>query len=777
MRENRVTIRLTMKLEIRNAAVVRKQRVWRNARKSRGGTPWSLLPIALASPPEQGVELKSFLFTIKLWEFPCLMLRIFLSWVLFLGFCTASAHALEISENFSFFKLTQGIEFLEDADHTLTAQKIIDDSTEFQMSQGIPSFGFRKSTYWFRAQVQNTAGRERPLVLEIAYPHIGSINVYEIRGKEILQKTHTGRDAIGHVDAVSYRNFNLPLILPKGESRTLLFELQTDGMIQFPLNIWSQAEFAKNVVQDTAILGLFYGVLIIMAIYNFFLFLSTRDKSYFFYVLYLISFGLFQLSLDGLGNQLFWGNYPWWGSRSIALGLALAQIFVFFIAVNYLQLHQMPVWFRKVFQGQWIFTVLFTVVLLFLPYSISIRIATVTTITCVITVLSCGIISYRAKYLPARFFILAFTSFALGATIYALKALGVLPSHPLVENAPRIGAALEMALLSIGLADRFNQLKKDKEIAQQEALALKDQLAQSLEKQVQERTASLHSALDQLKETQQNLVESEKKSALTVVSAGIAHELNNPLNYIAGGVPNLKRELVEVEHMILSVFDDEAGLEAEALAFRKILTDKFKNSRYILRDLETGVRKTSEVVEEIRGMTEVDGRVVERIVLADIIRRELLRARTLLIAEEIKKKIRVVLKNVPGLTLETNPFMFARSIRNVLHNAISFVILNSDAPEIRVEVKSEDSRVFIEISNNGPAIQPSEENRLFDLFYTTKQIGAGRGTGLSLARSLLENISGEVYLADNGILSGFVKFTIALPLVTAAANAQAVEVA
>ena len=105
--------------------------------------------------------------------------------------------------------------------------------------------------------------------------------------------------------------------------------------------------------------------------------------------------------------------------------------------------------------------------------------------------------------------------------------------------------------------------------------------------------------------------------------------------------------------------------------------------------------------------------------------------------------------------LEGNPAIWGRSIRNVLHNALFYAQQAEAAePEIRLTLKPEAGAVALEIANNGLVIESRHQAKIFDMFFTTKPVGQGKGTGLSLAQMLLSQQGGTTALLDAGRTSG-----------------------
>jgi hypothetical protein len=103
--------------------------------------------------------------------------------------------------------------------------------------------------------------------------------------------------------------------------------LQSEGSIQAPLTLWSSTAYLEDQPVRLYVLGLIYGVLLGMLVYNLFIYLSVRDTSYLYYIVYIASFGLYQLSVNGAAVQYFWPDNPWWANAATPFFIGCAGLF------------------------------------------------------------------------------------------------------------------------------------------------------------------------------------------------------------------------------------------------------------------------------------------------------------------------------------------------------------------------------------------------------------------------------------------------------------------
>lgn len=247
-----------------------------------------------------------------------------------------------------------------------------------------------------------------------------------------------------------------------------------------------------------------------------------------------------------------------------------------------------------------------------------------------------------------------------------------------------------------------------------------------LEEKVSERTNELKSTLKNLQETQKQLIKKEKMAALGVLTAGVAHEINNPLNYIMGGYVGLDNELkannIEIDQRI-SVY---------------------------LEGIKTGVDKAAEIVKGLNQLNRNNESYNEKCDIHSILDNSLL-----ILNIKLEKRIEI-LKNYSSEVLLTlgNTGKLHQVFINILSNAIDSIEQNG---KISITTNSENKKIKIIIEDNGCGIPDKNLNKILDPFFTTKDPGKGTGLGLSITNTIIEQHKGKLQ-----ILSTVGKGTIVL---------------
>jgi len=228
-------------------------------------------------------------------------------------------------------------------------------------------------------------------------------------------------------------------------------------------------------------------------------------------------------------------------------------------------------------------------------------------------ILVTAIIISNKNYRPAKFFLFAWILFLTGLFIYILRDIGFLPYNSFTNYTIPVGSALETILLSFALADRINTLKKEKELTQ---VKMYDEMKKNrdiirnqknnLEKMVDDRTQSLEKTntnlqetLDNLKATQSQLVDAEKMASLGQLTAGIAHEINNPINFVSSNISPLRQDISDLLEILnkYQTFASENNIEAlkeiENEAKSLELDYSISEINDLLNGIEEGAKRTS----------------------------------------------------------------------------------------------------------------------------------------------------------------------------------------
>ncbi len=266
------------------------------------------------------------------------------------------------------------------------------------------------------------------------------------------------------------------------------------------MKIRSYEVFNSYSNKEYLLLGIYYGLLILIATYNLFLYISIRDNSHLFYIFYVTAIGIRSLEGDGLGFQFIWPSFP---QLNQWLHFAPQLLLISFAAyaINFLELRKKnTIYYKVIFYSLAIYFMLY-LVNLFFPVSY----LQVSFLLPFMVTYGVSVIIYMKGYKPARFFVLGYSLLIVSQILYLLTSLGLYLQNEIliliVVYGLNIGFVIETFIFSIALADKIKIFKNEKETAQQTIIDqlkinedLKDKVNRELESKVSERTSELEKA-------------------------------------------------------------------------------------------------------------------------------------------------------------------------------------------------------------------------------------------------------------------------------------------
>ena len=236
---------------------------------------------------------------------------------------------------------------------------------------------------------------------------------------------------------------------------------------------------------------------------------------------------------------------------------------------------------------------------------------------------------------------------------------------------------------------------------------------------LEERNAELHEAMDKLRRAQDNLVRSEKLASMGRLVAGIAHEINNPVNAVINSLGPL-------EDAVKRIGAGEGGPPAEIA----------KEAEEILAVVQRGAARTKAIVQALHGYARGDESVQREVNLARSV------DETLGLLQHRLRGVKVVKEVEPNATIRGFPGQVDQVLMNLLTNAAQAI--GDREGTIRVTAQNQDARVLLTVADDGPGIPKDVLPHIFDPFFTTKDVGEGSGLGLSIVHGIIERHGGHI---------------------------------
>ncbi len=332
----------------------------------------------------------------------------------------------------------------------------------------------------------------------------------------------------------------------------------------------------------------------------------------------------------------------------------------------------------------------------------------------------------------------------------------------LKDRLGRLGSSIRHAL-------REREMRREREEAQNRLEDVHRRL-ESAFSQLQVTHDQLEDAYEQLKENQAQLVQAEKLSSLGQLTAGIAHEINNPVGFVRSNLERLA-DYAGVFTTMLDAYEraekriTEGGIDAAvelAPLFEEVhrlrgerKVDFMREDIHVLiAESCTGVEQITEIVQGLRDFSRIDEPDFQS---ANV--NEGIEATLRLIWNELKYRfdVRTQLGDLPDI--HCHPGQLNQVFMNLLLNAAQ---ATPDKGVITIETKAEEDHVVVHVSDSGEGIDPDVLPKIFEPFYTTKPVGQGTGLGLSISYGIIKRHNGEIFV-DSEPGEG-TTFTIRLPI-------------
>lgn len=352
------------------------------------------------------------------------------------------------------------------------------------------NFGYTRGDVWLRTQVRNDSSEPQRWMVEFEYPFLDYVTLYTLR-QQLRSVQRSGSAVPVEQRALAHRQAVFPLELAAFETVTLYTHVAASGSKMLSYNLLTPERFYTQNDRHNFWLATYFGMLLAMGLYNLLLFFGLKERIFLHYSLFVAGFGLAILAFNGIGTLMFWSFLGENTSRLVALGFTFASTMATLFAQSFLNTETYCPRWHQVLNTFRSYCWLAVIASLLLPIPAALHLMDVTGFMAALLLLICGSYCSFRRIPSARLFVFAWSIFLLGAGVFTLRNLGILPANFITLHGIQIGSALEMLLLSFALASRFNKLKRQKERAQAAMLAALKKQEAVLEQKVAARTKAL----------------------------------------------------------------------------------------------------------------------------------------------------------------------------------------------------------------------------------------------------------------------------------------------
>ena len=375
---------------------------------------------------------------------------------------------------------------------------------------GAVSLGFVRHPVWFHLRIHNDSPRSVERYLQISNP---ALEVMALRSYQGGPSTPaTASDLPAPAQPVTLRAFTRRLQLDPGATMDIYLQVASHTPLQLPVSLWQADKMLDASERSALLLGLYYGALLVMLVYNAVLYLHSRDARYSYYLVYLVSIGSFFVCINGIGGAYIWRNHPGLTHTVALSSLGLVAIFSSLFATRFLSLANTRPTLERAIQGVGLGTALSCLASILYPHPWSLGVAMIMAALMAAANLITGMVRWYDRHPSGLLFTLAWTCLTAGAMIMTASGLGWVERTPLTENMAQLGSMLEFMILSMAMIQRLNAERRARSAAQRNALDFERQASQArqaaleaqrsateeLEERVMQRTRELQRLNDQL---------------------------------------------------------------------------------------------------------------------------------------------------------------------------------------------------------------------------------------------------------------------------------------
>lgn len=660
-----------------------------------------------------------------------------------LFYFTQSLHSqssIVLNEDNKLFYIGQFCETKANEPQNVTIDKIIHDTTfSPNKSEHILLGGKRAKNIWIKFSVENSK-IDYPY-LELSFPLIDKATLYTLEDNKVVSRQESGQNQ--PFDSRLLHTNSLIFNLKKAEARPVTYYLNLQ--VKWICNVKPQIGTYKSILKahhyHDLLQGFFFGLLLVLILYNFFIYLKLKDSVYLYYSLYLLCGSGFILRHEGLTVEFLFNSNPSLNDYSLILP-PLAGFFGMLFSIKFLNTKkELPV-IDKILKASLIFFAI-SLALVFIGYFELSLVAshTITPFSSTIIIFA-AIIIWRRGDTTAKYYLLGWAFLTIGLTIFLCENSGFIPPSIFTEYALHAGVSMEAIVLSYAIAHKFGMIKEEQNRIQQDMIKmfkhnqdLINHQNRLLEQKVEERTQALQEALEEVNDKEEKLQE-------------YAYRLENS-----------NRELMEFAH--IASHDLKApirGILSFAQLFERRNKDKFdKTDLEYFNYIKSNAIQSSRLIEDLLNYSKVDKNLGEP---TDVDINECISIAEMNLQTIIREKNAIIsYENLPILRGHTS--LIIQLFQNLINNGIKYN--KSLKPTIKISVKpNERNECVFSISDNGIGIAAENQDKIFAMFRRlhSQSEYEGTGIGLSFCTRIVETYGGKIWVESTPDIGSTFYFTL-----------------
>lgn len=599
-----------------------------------------------------------------------------------------------VSANDRYLDLGTSIDWIEDSSNALTFEQVqkLPEASFSASTQKTFNKGYTPSAYWLRFRLNFSDDLiNSHWLLEIPFPLLDHVTLYIPDSNNTYSSIHTGdRHPFSQRD-IDTTNFVFKL-KPEKNDNVYYLHIQTKDSLQVPLFLWNPDNFPKYNTAMTGLQGLYFGIMLVMILYNLFIYLSVRDRSYLYYISYISCATLFQASMQGYSFEYFWPNSTWWTNINIPFLSLISLFFAALFTRNILQTKTLLPRLDKALVAMTITLFLTLPVVIFGGYQLGIYATIIISFIFFNLVFTTACIAALKGNRTAKVFIIAWSIFLIGGAISILGMLNILPLEYGNLSAIQIGSAIEVILLSLALADRINLIEKEKT-------------------EIESRSRSI------LLNANRQLEDSIRLKDEFI--ATISHEIRTPMNGVLGSAQLL--------------------LDTNPTPEQSLFIDTINHSGTTLLEILNNILDYSKIEAGKLSLEPSEFNLEEMInECADCFS---------IIASQNAVKLFVVIDKSAPKRIVADRIRFKQILLNLISNAFKFTYQGQVIIRVKLAENSA-SHIHIDIEDSGCGLTQEQQDKLFKPFVqidaSSSRSKGGTGLGLAISKKLTYLMQGNI---------------------------------
>jgi signal transduction histidine kinase/CheY-like chemotaxis protein len=587
--------------------------------------------------------------------------------------------------------------YLEDINGEYSLSDIVElNKSNFELlTEEFLNKGFTSSTYWlmFSLLDKTIDKKTQSWKLETTYPLLDYLDIYIVDEIKNIEYIELGDIHPFSQRPIDHRNFIVPISLYDNERKDIYVRISTSSSMQVPIFIRHPDYLFEAHSTEQYGLGLYYGVMIFMFFYNFFLWFSIRDPSYLWYISYLAAFTILQATFSGLSYQYLWPNSPWVESIALPISIALVGFFGTEFARRFLHTRQYHVVADNLLRSVLVLSAIVFLLSFIADTATVMALAKIVIVAFLLFILYASAAIFLRGHRQARFFLAAWVSLILGVLFTTGMILGIFPSTFFMTHASKIGSVIEIFLLSFALADRIKIIENEKKIIEFRA----QQALERTNKKLQENNRLKYKFL-----------------------ATISNALRTPLNRILGCLELTQLEITQENiNMTKGSANEMLNLVDQVLSY-----NEFQTGNFIVKMAAINLPEFLEKIDKnMRQACAVKG-----------------------IAFSIKND------NCNPKTIITDKKRLFQAINPILDNALKFTDRGHISLSVHIKYVDKQYLLLIKIEDSGIGITEHKRDDILNAFTqgngSSSRQFSGLGIGLSLVQVLCTQLQGSIHITS-----------------------------